>query len=288
MTTKLEHPNFPRFDRQADLLEAFAQGSLGLTNANVVFQTMATDDWTFDRLATTHRHSRVSVHDRLVAGKYMPSWIPMGQLCSRLEAIDADQIPSSDDPSRMRLYGVVNSRRVSLQSPIQRSFLHNFSQSFSFLWVGLSPGGLHCDYFNNILVQLSGKKRVICFFPKDADAISLKHYVSLPNKNELFAAENLHVCPALREVEYLDITLEAGDAVVLPCAAYHAVKALTTDSVSLNAFFTPQSGRRYLTRHARKEDRWPWGVTNTMIRFSRLSFQVLGVPLLRSGHYEVM
>ncbi|MDG2381228.1 MAG: cupin-like domain-containing protein [Pirellulaceae bacterium] len=244
--------------------------------------------WGFSGLQDRFGDRPISCHNKFDGSTFMPSWSTLGDLCSRLNALGDSALPALDDPDRMKLYGVVNSKRVTPFRPILREVSRHFSHAISFVWVGLSPGGMHVDYFNNVLVQISGRKRVTVFSPSDADAISRNHYLKLPNKVDVLAPENIEVCPALGKASGYQVELGPGDALVIPSAAYHAPEALTADSVSVNSFFSPNCFNRYLSRHSRKSDSLPWWMTNAIIRASGESFRFFGRPLIRLGHYEIM
>ncbi len=281
---------YPVFTSQSEVLSAFSSGTIGVVDARVIFDENVLGELTFEKLSTLHAKKRISNHSKFSFDKqgFSLSWTIIEDVISRLNKLEGKRLPSVANPNRLKAYGVVNTRRILSQSPIQKSFKRNFAHGLSFLWLGLSPGGLHFDHTNNVLVQLSGRKRVICFSPSVADRISTQIYIVLRNFESIFASENLSMCPGLAKVPYYDIELNPGDALVLPSAAYHSPLALSRDCVSLNTFLTTRSNEAYLNNFARKKDALPWVVTNAAISLSKLYYRLFGRPLRRSGPYEEM
>lgn len=254
-------------------------------------------EWNLARLIELAPGARVSTHTRLEAGVYEADAKLLAAFAAGLPP--ASRVPELTPEERRPHYSVINVRRIRDMEVLGGPLRYEHSCVLSFLWLGLSPGGLHCDYFNNILIQIAGRKRVTVFPAAFSDAISTEHYVSLPDTTRPTCERNLAAHPWLRHIPFVEVELEPGDALVIPSAAYHSARALSPDSVSLNTFLTPKSRvcslswrqpdrHRFVSRHARKEDRWPWLVTNGVIVLSRWTFRRFGRPLLTTGHYEVM
>ena len=278
-----------RFSSQSEVLAAFKSGRVGIVDSNILFNLDAIADITFSKLMAEYSENLISLHSQFSKDeKYEQNWTSIHKLGMRLSQFQEKPIPPPSAPERESFYGVVNIRRLTKKRFIQPNFLKNFGHSFSFLWMGLSPGGFHFDEFNNVLLQLSGRKRVVCFDPIYADTISHDHYLTILDDDSLFSDKNIQAYPGLAKVPYFEAELKAGDALILPSAAYHAPKAMSFDSVSLNAFFTPRLQKSYLSRHSRKETPFPWMIINTAISLSKLSYQLVHYPLIKNGHYEVM
>jgi hypothetical protein len=280
--------SLPQVANLDDALTCFKEGKIARIDGKIVLNSTILNEWNFEMFQEEFKDRQISCHDIFDGTTFTPSWITVGELCSRLSKLEDSEIPLPGTLERMRLYGAVNSKRLTEIRPILPELNQHFAKAFSFVWVGLSPGGMHCDFFNNILVQVNGRKRITIFLPSESDAICQGHFPELPNKIDVMAQENIDAFPALKDAMGYDIDLEPGDAIIIPSAAYHAPQALSTDSISVNTFFTPRMRNKYLSPHARKIDYAPWWVTNLAIQASALSFRVRGKPLIGMGHYEVM
>lgn len=157
-----------------------------------------------------------------------------------------------------------------------------------FLWVRISTNNVHCDEFNNVLIQISGRKQVLAFSPEASNEISRSHFVWMKNHADVFDPENVAEYPALARVPWHLETLNPGEALVIPSGAYHAVVGLEPDTTAVNAFLAPRLRNNYLGPHARKYVPLPWWMTNLGIRASIHSYRLTRRPLFRAGHYEVM
>lgn len=96
------------------------------------------------------------------------------------------------------------------------------------IWIG--PKGtftpLHHDLTNNLLVQVTGRKRVILAAPGETPKLSNSTHVfsDIPDltANDLDLSNH----PRLRDVRLLDIILEPGEALYIPVGWWHQVNAL--------------------------------------------------------------
>ena len=185
-----------RFSSQSEVLAAFKSGRVGIVDSNILFNLDAIADITFSKLMAEYSENLISLHSQFSKDeKYKPNWTSIHKLGMRLSQFQEKPIPPVSDPERESFYGVVNIRRLTKKRFIQPNFLKNFGHSLSFLWMGLSPGGLHCDEFNNVLLQLSGKKRVVCFDPIYADRIGHDHYLMALDDDSLFSDKNIQAYP---------------------------------------------------------------------------------------------
>lgn len=114
----------------------------------------------------------------------------------------------------------------------------------------------HIDCFENVLVQLAGRKRVKLYHPDSVAAwqpvLNHKHW---PGTSEAERTED----PALREVlestRMSEVILEPGDALYIPSMYFHSVHVEEDSewSVSANRYYYSGDGGRWLeTNHARK------------------------------------
>eukprot|EP00750_Incisomonas_marina_P012635 INCI17128.2.p1 GENE.INCI17128.2~~INCI17128.2.p1 ORF type:complete len:646 (+),score=111.40 INCI17128.2:353-2290(+) len=109
------------------------------------------------------------------------------------------------------------------------------------LWVGASSGSLHYDERDNVLLQLSGSKRVL-LFPIEYTGMAKLHSIlsRLPNHSSynaaFFADEAVRQHPnGISSAPCYEVVLRPGDALVIPAGVLHApIGAL--DSVSVNLF----------------------------------------------------
>ncbi len=267
-----------------DLPDLFRHGEIRSVEGKDLFDRRVFD-WSMDYLAKHHGDVPVSTHTKFNGETFEYDSLPMAEFYSRVEGVVGNEKYLSLKDKRP-LYGVVNSKRVYNKNLVDGTLKKLHRHQINFMWLGMSPGGLHCDYFDNVLVQLHGKKRIIIFKPEVADDISPEHYVDLPKNQEILSPENIKACSWIKPENYYDVTLNPGEAVSIPNVAYHSASAITADSVSLNVFFTPKIGGGCMSKYARKENSKPWFVTNTMISMSRLYYRFTNRSLLKTGHYE--
>ncbi|MGH7017980.1 MAG: DUF6065 family protein, partial [Caulobacteraceae bacterium] len=105
------------------------------------------------------------------------------------------------------------------------------------LWIG--PAGtvtsLHHDLTNNLLVQITGRKRVILASAAETPRLYNDRHVFSEIKDVTDPNLDLSAYPALGEVRFHDITLEAGEALFIPIGWWHQVTSL---AFSVTATFT--------------------------------------------------
>ena len=151
-------------------------------------------------------------------------------------------------------YAAINLLELSVRGIVKHvpiPFAAAWAHVHSFVWIGGSPGTVHYDLFDNVLIQLQGRKDVL--------VIPASHTEELGGQQEhtgllafALAKPLLRKYPALRaHARY--VTLEAGEGLVIPCGAYHAPTARTWDSLSINAFL---HGGPRTNAHARKYSEW--------------------------------
>ena len=91
----------------------------------------------------------------------------------------------------------------------------------------------HYDIMDNILVHISGTKKVVLFPPSDA----LNLYL-VGDKSEVMDIENpdFNRFPKFKDVNYYEYILEPGDILFIPALWFHNVTALDF-AVSVNVFW---------------------------------------------------
>jgi hypothetical protein len=180
-------------------------------------------------------------------------------------------------------YGVINTREIPGWDYTFPSVYQKWPMTFSFLWLGLSPGGLHWDPADNTLIQLRGRKRVIVFSPDLTSAIDGGKYITKFDPKNVLAPSNLASHKFLRHLPYYLVDLQPGEGVVLPARAYHGPAALTHDSMSLNSFLIPHPTKGPLPYDKSAS----FGrLTTTALALSRAMYSVAGLKLARIGPYH--
>lgn len=123
-------------------------------------------------------------------------------------------------------YGVANVKQLrGLERVASKFFTPLWYHVFNFVWVGWSPGGLHYDEMDNVLVQVAGTKSIVIFPPHVTDLIDGEHYPGSGkgrygrppfNGKEFFSEESLRSQPLLAAVPHYHVRLKPGDAVSIP------------------------------------------------------------------------
>lgn len=273
-------------DNVQQAIAAFGRGDAAVVQGPDFFQEQVLL-LTPEVLRSRFSRKPVSTHARFDGQLFQPCREPLGGLLDRLATLDEAALAQMEDRERMPNYGVLNARRLVRGPLIQPGLKRYFGRVLSFLWVGLSPGGLHFDAFDNILLQLTGRKRVTIFPARHSDSISREHYLYLADMKDVHSLANRLVHPWLARTPYHEVVLEAGQGVLIPNGAYHAPRALTPDSLSLNTFFIPRRSVQVSSPWARREVGLPdWGI-NLLVSCSRLVYSLSGRALVRTGHYEI-
>lgn len=106
--------------------------------------------------------------------------------------------------------------------------------------------GLHWDSFNSLLTVLRGRKRVALFSPDQLDKLYPCHVTgskdfSRGSWSELdFFSPDISRFPRAAHASYHDVTLEAGDTLLIPRHWWHAVQNLGDPTIAISYFVTPQ------------------------------------------------
>jgi len=277
----------PHLSDSYEVLEAFQAGQVAcIKSSELLIEDVRALN--FDTLKNQHRDVPISGHTKFEDGVFKPTLSSTETFINKLEKfISLNRLPTASQ--RAYFYGVVNARRYFFKNVIYGPVADMHATQASYLWLGMSSGGLHYDALDNVLFQIQGVKQITVFPPQYADQISQKHYVALDNELDLFSVENKTKHPFLSEVPSYTIELHPGDAVVIPSAAYHSPKSLTFDSISVNSFLNPKAfGKNFRSRFARDEENTSWVNSNYHAIASRAEFLRTGVPSLKTGHYEII
>jgi len=91
----------------------------------------------------------------------------------------------------------------------------------------------HYDIMDNVLIQISGRKRVVLFSPKDTQNIYLNG-----DKSEVLDIDNpdLKKFPLFAKVRHHETVLEPGDILFIPALWFHNTLALNPN-VAINVFW---------------------------------------------------
>lgn len=107
---------------------------------------------------------------------------------------------------------------------------------FSSVFRITSPGlqlWTHYDTCDNILIQVTGRKRVVFYPPEEA----LNLYLD-GDKSEILDIDNTDYgkFPKFKNVKRLEVILEEGDIIFIPALWFHNITALDF-SISVNVFW---------------------------------------------------
>lgn len=140
-----------------------------------------------------------------------------------------------------QLYIANNSLPASLRPAVQRPpYLDQtrYSDRGIRLWIGGSGSGahLHRDLTDNFIVTVLGHKRVVLCAPDQTPRLySWEVHSALGSCKFSALHPDYKRHPAAKDVKFLDVSLNPGDALYIPCGWYHQVENL--DLVcSLNFF----------------------------------------------------
>ncbi len=113
------------------------------------------------------------------------------------------------------------------------------------IWIG--PAGtftpLHHDLTNNLLVQLTGRKRVILASPAETPKLYNSTHVFSEIGDLASSDIDQQAFPRVKDVPRLDFILEAGEALFIPVGWWHQVTALEFSvSMTYTNFRWPNDG----------------------------------------------
>jgi len=120
----------------------------------------------------------------------------------------------------------------------------------AFFWVQPkgTRTGLHWDTYNSVLTVVHGEKRILLFSPEQYDKLypcvvtGSKDFTRASWSNVDIFAPDFEQFPLLREVEFHEVTVRAGETVVIPSHWWHAVDNVGTPTISVS-FFAAKQGK---------------------------------------------
>lgn len=114
------------------------------------------------------------------------------------------------------------------------------------LWIGSggTKSSLHFDYYENVLTQIVGSKKVYLVDPKFTGC--LYQYSSNIDKSQIdVETPDLAAHPKFDRVSVHEGMLERGECLLIPPRWWHAVRSLSP-SISVNCFYGPRLGEKEL------------------------------------------
>ncbi|CAE8631014.1 unnamed protein product, partial [Polarella glacialis] len=152
----------------------------------------------------------------------------------------------------------------SSASPIHQfgsCFGDNHQGVHAYLGAGGNTTPIHCDPGENLLVVISGTKRLWLFPPTDADCLYTigKTNASVPPFVPTDAMpEDLRTrCPLYQHARPLQVDLEKGDILYLPIFWWHCVSGSATRNMILNWWFDMHPQKLESTESAKLEWQHP-------------------------------
>ncbi|KAL6032892.1 hypothetical protein STEG23_035627 [Scotinomys teguina] len=197
-----------------------------------------TSKWTVDYLSQAGGTREVKVHVAAVAQmdfiskNFVYRTLPFNKLVQRAaEETHKEFFISEDEKYYLRSLGEDPRKDVAdirqqfplLGGDIKFPIFFEEEQFFSSVFRISSPGlqlWTHYDVMDNFLIQVTGKKRVTLFSPRDA------HYLYLSgSKSEVLNIDSpdLDKYPLFPKARRYECSLEAGDALFIPALWFHNV-----------------------------------------------------------------
>lgn len=112
------------------------------------------------------------------------------------------------------------------------------------LWVGASPGGMHNDIQDNVLIQITGESELLIVPANCSLQIDLGNGFRLASVDWLKGEG--------KDMAYFLIKLSPGDAVVIPSNSMHVVSSQDPSRIGMNFFIEPKHGQM----------QWPYAPAN--------------------------
>jgi hypothetical protein len=126
------------------------------------------------------------------------------------------------------------------------------------IWISSAGTGtpLHRDFSENLLAQITGRKRVILYPPHDTPLL-----YAFPSRSHLpnFSAADAERMedprfPLLREAQRIEVAIEPGDMLYLPSRWWHQVRSMQ-ESISVN-FWWAAGLYRWMARASQAYQWW--------------------------------
>ncbi|XP_074255403.1 tRNA wybutosine-synthesizing protein 5 isoform X2 [Saimiri boliviensis] len=182
-----------------------------------------TSKWTADYLSQVGGKRKVKIHVAAVAQmdfiskNFVYRTLPFDQLVQRAAEEKHKEFFISEDVADIR------KQFPLLEGDIKFPEFFKEEQFFSSVFRISSPGlqlWTHYDVMDNFLIQVTGKKRVVLFSPRDAQYLYLKG-----TKSEVLNIDNpdLAKYPLFSKARRYECSLEAGDVLFIPALWFHNV-----------------------------------------------------------------
>ena len=136
---------------------------------------------------------------------------------------------------------------------INMPMFSSWQEMATVLWIGgsLSPV-LHFDGWDNLLIQLAGRKQLIVYDPAHTRQLSKGSGVRATSQLDGRATG-----VSAKGVRYYESWLEPGESLAIPCGALHSLKG-SPDSLSLNCFLYRGPRPRFARYHYRYLTLFSW------------------------------
>lgn len=197
----------------------------------------AKNKWSLDFLSGLDNSSSVSLE--IGANNQNETNFVKQNLSTYIKSIKESELNKEKEPAYLTLFNIFD-RFPELKKDIDLSIFTQYTKKNDvFAWIGPkgTVTGFHYDSLNNVLAQVMGKKLVILVSPKLSKNMyvsekfeygAISSQVDLNNYNE---AKH----PKFKDVEFLSVVLEPGDALFIPKKWWHYVRSLET-SISISNF----------------------------------------------------
>ncbi|TKC45114.1 hypothetical protein EI555_005559, partial [Monodon monoceros] len=182
-----------------------------------------TSKWTVDYLSQIGGRKEVKIHVAAVAQmdfvskNFVYRTLPFGKLVQRAAEEKHKEFFISEDVADIR------KQFPLLEGDIKFPKFFKEEQFFSSVFRISSPGlqlWTHYDVMDNLLIQVTGKKRVVLFSPRDAQYLYLSG-----TKSEVLNVDNpdLAKYPLFSKARRYECSLKAGDVLFIPALWFHNV-----------------------------------------------------------------
>ncbi|XP_011218808.1 tRNA wybutosine-synthesizing protein 5 isoform X2 [Ailuropoda melanoleuca] len=182
-----------------------------------------TSKWTVDYLSQVGGRKEVKIHVAAVAQmdfiskNFVYRTLPFDKLVQRAAEEKHEEFFISEDVADIR------KQFPLLEGDIKFPKFFREEQFFSSVFRISSPGlqlWTHYDVMDNFLIQVTGKKRVVLFSPRDAQYLYLSG-----TKSEVLDIDNpdLAKYPLFSKARRYECSLKAGDVLFIPALWFHNV-----------------------------------------------------------------
>ncbi|XP_025749750.1 tRNA wybutosine-synthesizing protein 5 isoform X2 [Callorhinus ursinus] len=182
-----------------------------------------TSKWTVDYLSQVGGRKEVKIHVAAVAQmdfiskNFVYRTLPFDKLVQRAAEEKHEEFFISEDVADIR------KQFPLLEGDIKFPKFFKEEQFFSSVFRISSPGlqlWTHYDVMDNFLIQVTGKKRVVLFSPRDAQYLYLSG-----TKSEVLDIDNpdLAKYPLFSKARRYECSLKAGDVLFIPALWFHNV-----------------------------------------------------------------